>query len=138
MMTTAPKAQSLSLSFYQLNIHKSIGAASDLEHCVDGAKGPEQCADKSGPEAIHIKPLICLVTEPHVKICTNRTKMSHVPQGYRALLPRTEARTGDRIKAGTTGNWPRAAILFNSNLNIWPVPEYTSRDCVVAQITLNM
>ena len=101
-----------------------IGASSDLESSIE----------RFGPEATHEKPYIVLLTEPHVKFFTNQTKLSSIPQGYRAFLPRTE----DKTTPVTTGNWPRTAIMFNTNLNIWPVPQFTSKDCTVAQINLNM
>ena len=110
------------LSFLQQNLNKGINASSDLEYAV-----LKNIKDKESPSIIFLQ-------EPHIKFFTNRTKLSSIPQGYRAYIPRTEERT----TAATTGNWPRTVILFNSNLNIWPIPQFTTRDCTVAQINLNL
>ena len=111
------------ISFLQGNLNKSIVASSDLEHSIS----------RSGPEALNVQPLIVLLQEPHVKCFTNRTKLSSIPQGYWAILPRAE----DKISISNTGNWPRTAIMVNSIINAWPVPQFTSRDCTVIQVNLN-
>ena len=77
-------------------------------------------------------PDICLLTEPSCSMSSHEI-INSIPQGFSAFVPRTEKRTFKN----DTGTWPRSAVLYRSSLKIWPIRQFQSRDCTVAQMVMN-